>query len=288
MRLCRFNDDRLGLVQGDEVIDVTAALKILPACGYPLPAHDPLIANLDAVRAEVKRLTSTTSGATRHALTSLKLLSPVANPGKVVAAPVNYLKHLQEARGDKAIHHQNQIGDIQRVGMFLKANSSVEGASAGVTIARPDRRNDHEIELVAVIGKAGHNISAETALDHVAGYCVGLDMTVRGPEERSMRKSSDGYTVLGPYLTTVDEIPDVDNLNLLMTVNGEVRQRANTRDLIMNVAALIEFASSFYTLHPGDILMTGTPEGVSQVFPGDRMVAEISGLGRMTVAIHPN
>jgi len=288
MRLCRFNDDRLGLVQGDEVIDVTAALKILPACGYPLPAHDPLIANLDAVRAEVKRLTSTTSGATRHALTSLKLLSPVANPGKVVAAPVNYLKHLQEARDDKAIHHQNQIGDIQRVGMFLKANSSVEGASAGVTIARPDRRNDHEIELVAVIGKAGHNISAETALDHVAGYCVGLDMTVRGPEERSMRKSSDGYTVLGPYLTTVDEIPDVDNLNLLMTVNGEVRQRANTRDLIMNVAALIEFASSFYTLHPGDILMTGTPEGVSQVFPGDRMVAEISGLGRMTVAIHPN
>jgi 2-keto-4-pentenoate hydratase/2-oxohepta-3-ene-1,7-dioic acid hydratase in catechol pathway len=288
MRLCRFNDDRLGLVQGDEVIDVTAALKILPACGYPLPAHDLLIANLDAVRAEVKRLTSTTSGATRHALTSLKLLSPVANPGKVVAAPVNYLKHLQEARDDKAIHHQNQIGDIQRVGMFLKANSSVEGASAGVTIARPDRRNDHEIELVAVIGKAGHNIPAERALDHVAGYCVGLDMTVRGPEERSMRKSSDGYTVLGPYLTTVDEIADVDNLNLLMTVNGEVRQRANTRDLIMNVAALIEFASSFYTLHPGDILMTGTPEGVSQVFPGDRMVAEISGLGRMTVAIHPN
>lgn len=288
MRLCRFNDDRLGLVQGDEVIDVTAALKILPACGYPLPAHDLLIANLDAVRAEVKRLTSTTSGATRHALTSLKLLSPVANPGKVVAAPVNYLKHLQEARDDKAIHHQNQIGDIQRVGMFLKANSSVEGASAGVTIARPDRRNDHEIELVAVIGMAGHNIPAERALDHVAGYCVGLDMTVRGPEERSMRKSSDGYTVLGPYLTTVDEIADVDNLNLLMTVNGEVRQRANTRDLIMNVAALIEFASSFYTLHPGDILMTGTPEGVSQVFPGDRMVAEISGLGRMTVAIHPN
>lgn len=288
MQLCRFNDDRFGLVQGDEVIDVTAALKVLPVCSYPLPSHDLLIANLDAVCAEVKKLSGSGSAGTRHALAGLKLLSPVANPGKVVAAPVNYLKHLQEARDDKGIHHQNQIGEIQRVGMFLKATSSVVGASAGLTIARPDRRNDHEIELVAVIGKAGRNIPAATALEHVVGYCVGLDMTVRGPEERSMRKSPDGYTVLGPYLTTADEIADVDKLDLVIEVNGEVRQCANTRDLIMNVAALIEFTSSFYTLYPGDILMTGTPEGVSQVFPGDRMTAEITGLGRMVVDIQPS
>lgn len=285
MQLCRFNDDRLGLVQGDEVIDVTAALNVLPTCSYPLPTQDLLIANLGTVCAEVTKLA--TSG-TRHALAELKLLSPVANPGKVVAAPVNYLKHLQEAREDKGIHHQNQVGEIQRVGMFLKANSSLAGASAGLTIARTDRRNDHEIELVAVIGKAGRNIPAATALEHVAGYCVGLDMTVRGPEERSMRKSPDGYTVLGPYLTTADEIADIDQLDLVLDVNGEVRQRANTRDLIMNVAALIEFTSSFYTLYPGDILMTGTPEGVSQVFPGDRLTAQITGLGRMVVDIHSN
>jgi 2,4-diketo-3-deoxy-L-fuconate hydrolase len=283
MQLCRFNDDRLGLVQGDEVIDVTAALNVLPTCSYPLPTQDLLIANLGTVCAEVTKLATT---GTRHALAELKLLSPVANPGKVVAAPVNYLKHLQEAREDKGIHHQNQVGEIQRVGMFLKANSSLAGASAGLTISRTDRRNDHEIELVAVIGKAGRNIPAATALEHVAGYCVGLDMTVRGPEERSMRKSPDGYTVLGPYLTTADEVADIDQLDLVLDVNGEVRQRANTRDLIMNVAALIEFASSFYTLYPGDILMTGTPEGVSQVFPGDRLTAQITGLGRMVVDIH--
>jgi 2-keto-4-pentenoate hydratase/2-oxohepta-3-ene-1,7-dioic acid hydratase in catechol pathway len=170
--------------------------------------------------------------------------------------------------------------------MFLKATSSVEGPCAGVKIARPDRRNDHEIELVVIIGKAGLNIAAANALDHVAGYCIGLDMTVRGPEERSMRKSPDGYTVLGPYLTTPDEIPNADDLELVITVNGELRQRANTRDLIMKVPELIAFASSFYTLNPGDILMTGTPEGVSQIFPGDQMVAEIEGLGRMTVGIH--
>jgi 2-keto-4-pentenoate hydratase/2-oxohepta-3-ene-1,7-dioic acid hydratase in catechol pathway len=284
MKLCRFNDGKLGLVQGREVVDVTPALRLLPACRYPLPAHDLLIANLDAIGDEVAKLAST-AACERYPLESLRLLSPVANPGKVVAAPVNYLKHLEEAREDKAIHHQNQIGEIQRVGMFLKATSSVEGPCAGVKIARPDRRNDHEIELVVVIGKAGLNIAAANALDHVAGYCIGLDMTVRGPEERSMRKSPDGYTVLGPYLTTPDEIPNADDLELVITVNGELRQRANTRDLIMKVPELIAFASSFYTLNPGDILMTGTPEGVSQVFPGDQMVAEIEGLGRMTVGI---
>jgi 2,4-diketo-3-deoxy-L-fuconate hydrolase len=285
MKLCRFNEGKLGLVLGDEVVDVTAALRLLPACHYPLPEHDLLMANLETIRGEAQKLASV-AGAQRHPLASLRLLSPVANPGKVVAAPVNYLKHLEEAREDKAIHHQNQVGEIQRVGMFLKATSSVEGPSAGVTIARPDRRNDHEIELVVVIGKAGRNIAAANALEHVAGYCIGLDMTVRGPEERSMRKSPDGYTVLGPWLTTPDEIADAGQLELVITVNGEVRQRANTRDLIMTVPRLIEFASSFYTLKPGDVLMTGTPEGVSQVFPGDRMVAEIEGLGRMEVGIH--
>ncbi len=100
-----------------------------------------------------------------------------------------------------------------------------------------------------------------------------------------MRKSPDGYTVLGPWLTTADEVPGVDGLDLLLEVNGEVRQRANTRDLVIDLPGLIEFASSFYTLQPGDILMTGTPEGVSQVFPGDRMTAQISGLGRMVVDV---
>jgi len=285
MRLCRFNDDRLGLVLGEEVLDVSAALEVLPRCSYPLPRNDLLVAHLDAVRAEVQRLVDGGRGLQRHALDEVQLLSPVANPGKVVAAPVNYLRHLAEAREDQGIHHQNQVGEIQRVGLFLKSSTSVEGPSAPLAIARADRRNDHEIELVAVIGRSGRNIPAAEALSHVAGYCVGLDMTVRGPEERSLRKSPDGYTVLGPWLTTADEIEDVHALDLLLQVNGDVRQRANTRDLVLDVAELIAFASSFYTLHPGDVLMTGTPEGVSQVFPGDLMVAEITGLGRMSVQI---
>src|SRR5690606_8447901 len=117
-------------------------------------------------------------------LSEVSLQSPVANPGKIIAAPVNYLKHLDEARTDSQIHHQNAILEIQKIGVFLKATSSLCGISAGVDIQHPDRRNDHEAELVAVIGQGGRNIRREDALKHVAGYCIGLDMTTRGPEER--------------------------------------------------------------------------------------------------------
>jgi 2-keto-4-pentenoate hydratase/2-oxohepta-3-ene-1,7-dioic acid hydratase in catechol pathway len=119
----------------------------------------------------------------------------------------------------------------------------------------------------------------------VAAYSIGLDMTIRGPEERSFRKSGDSYTVLGPWLVTADEIPDIADLELQITVNGELRQKANTGQLIIDTPGLIEFASSFYTLYPGDILLTGTPEGVGPVRPGDAMCARIGGIGEMTVQV---
>ena len=213
------------------------------------------------------------------------LSSPVANPGKIIAAPVNYRKHLEEARADATIHHQKQIDEIQRVGLFLKATSSVVGPSQGVAIRHPDRRTDHEIELAVVIGRPADRVSARNAFDYVAGYCIGLDITVRGPEERSLRKSIDSYTVLGPWVVTSDELPDPSNLDLTLTVNGEIRQKANTRDLIIGVADLIAFASSFYTLMPGDVLLTGTPEGVAPIQAGDVMSAAIGGIGSMDIGV---
>ncbi len=218
-------------------------------------------------------------------MSSVRLLSPIANPGKIVAAPVNYKKHLEEAQADPQIHHQQQVEEIQRVGLFLKATSSVVGPSEGVAIRHPDRRTDHEIELAAVIGKRADRVSADNALDHVAGYCIGLDITVRGPEERSLRKSIDTYTVLGPWFVTADELPDPSALDLLLTVNGETRQKANTRDLIISVPELIVFASSYYTLMPGDVLLTGTPEGVGPIQPGDVMDVSIARIGRMEVRV---
>lgn len=282
MRLCRFGNDRLGVVRDDRVLDVTPCLETLPAHRYPLPNFDPLIAALGELR---PRLEERAAAAEPLALDGLKLLSPVANPGKIVAAPVNYLRHLEEARTDPAIHHQNQIAEIQRVGLFLKATSSVIGPSAGVAIRHPERRNDHEIELAVVIGKRADRVSPETALAHVAGYCIGLDMTTRGPEERSLRKSIDSYTVLGPWLVTADELPDPAAIGLTLTVNGETRQSANTCDLVIGIPELIAYASSFYTLIPGDVLLTGTPEGVGPVQPGDEIVASIDHVGSMVVRV---
>jgi 2,4-diketo-3-deoxy-L-fuconate hydrolase len=282
MQLCRFNDNRLGLVEGDRVKDVTAALKILPAAHYPLPTHDLMIANLPAIRAEVEKLAK---DAKVLALADVALLSPVANPGKIVAAPVNYKKHLEEAQTDPALHHQNQIAEIQRVGLFLKATSSLGGASQDIVIRHPDRRTDHEIELVAIIGSKADRVTREDAMKHVAGYCIGLDITVRGPEERSLRKSIDTYSVMGPYMVTADSVKDPDNLAFELTVNGETRQKANTSDLIIGIADLIVFASAYYTLMPGDLLMTGTPEGVGPIKPGDVIDARIDQLGSMKVKV---
>jgi len=284
MRICRFDDNRLGVVRDGRVHDVTAALDALPPCRYPLPAFDPLVANLDKVRARIEALLPS---APSKGVDEVVFLSPVASPGKLVAAPVNYLKHLAEARADAGVHHDNQILEIQRIGLFLKATSSLVGPGAGVAVRHHDRRNDHEIELAVIIGEAGVGIRKEDAWKHVAGYSIGLDMTVRGPEERSLRKSVDSYSVLGPWMVTADEMGDPTALDFCLKVNGQVRQQANTRDLVLGIPELIEFASAFYTLHPGDVLYTGTPEGVGPVVPGDQILAEFQGIGQMSVAVRP-
>ncbi|MBF22093.1 MAG: 2-hydroxyhepta-2,4-diene-1,7-dioate isomerase [Pusillimonas sp.] len=283
MRICRYDDNRLGVVKDDRVFDVTEALDAIPApAGYPLPTHDLLIANLDKVRA---RIDAVLPNASSKAIDDVKFLSPVANPGKLVAAPVNYLKHLQEARSDEAIHHSNQVLEIQKIGLFLKATSSLIGAGEPVKVRHHDRRNDHEIELAIIIGKPGTNIKKENAWDHIAAYSIGLDMTVRGPEERSLRKSVDTYSVLGPWMVTADEMGDATQLGFHLTVNDEDRQKANTKDLVLDIPELIEYASAFYTLHPGDVIYTGTPEGVGPVKPGDTIMAEFEKIGRMYVAV---
>src|SRR5438874_9182124 len=282
MKICRYDDNRLGLVAEDGIRDVSAVLAQLPSVRYPFPRHDALIAHLDELRPQIDQAAR---NAKPMAPERVKLLSPVANPGKIIAAPVNYTKHLQEALADKGIHHGNLVQEIHKAGMFLKAPSSLVGPGEGVKLVHTDRRNDHEVELAVVIGARARQISAADALGCVAGYCIGLDMTIRGPEARSLRKSPDSYTVLGPWLVTADEFPDPGNVALKITVNGAVRQDAHTSDLILGVAQLIEWASAFYTLHPGDVILTGTPQGVGPVRPGDVMVATIERIGSMRVAV---
>ena len=284
MRLCRFNDNRLGLVEGATVRDVTAALEVLPSYRYALPKYDVLIANLDDV---LKRARSIARSSPSMPVDSIKLLSPVANSGKIVAAPVNYQKHLTEVRADATLHHEVKAHTItiHVAGLFLKATSSLVGPGEGIALRKLDRRTDHEVELAVVIGKTAANVRAAEALSYVAGYTIGLDITIRGSEDRSFRKSPDSYTVLGPWLVTSDEIPNPGDLDLSISVNGEQRQASNTKYLILGVPELIELASSFYTLYAGDVIITGTPEGVSPIKPGDSIVATIAKIGTMEVKV---
>jgi len=282
MKICRYDDQRIGLVHDDAVRDVTAVVEELGGFAYPLPKYDPFIASLPSLKPKLEAAARTGKAIP---LDRVKLLAPVANPGKIIAAPVNYAKHLQEALADKGIHHGNLVNEIHKAGMFLKATSAVVGPGEGVKLVHTDRRNDHEVELALVIGRTAKNVNAAAALDYIAGYCIGLDMTIRGPEERSLRKSPDSYCVLGPWLATPDEVGDPGSLQVSITVNGEPRQDASTSDLILSVGELIAWGSSFYTLHPGDVILTGTPQGVGPVKAGDTMRAVIDRIGAMQVKV---
>jgi 2-keto-4-pentenoate hydratase/2-oxohepta-3-ene-1,7-dioic acid hydratase in catechol pathway len=287
MKLCRYDNDRLGIVRGDLVHDVTAAqTEIRNAAPYDMKG-DAVIAALPQWRERLERLADQALG---KPLAQVRLLAPVARPAKLSCAPTNYQAHISEMAtaaaqpGSQVV--TTQSSKIGEAGMFLKANSALVGPAEGIAIRFPERRNDHEAEIVMVIGKTGSDIPRARALDHVAAYCLGLDMTVRGREDRSFRKSIDSYAVAGPWLVTADEIADPDALPLSLQVNGETRQSSNTNMLIYDCRRLIEFASSFYTLYPGDLIYTGTPEGVGPIRPGDTIVCQSSPvLGELKITV---
>jgi 2-keto-4-pentenoate hydratase/2-oxohepta-3-ene-1,7-dioic acid hydratase in catechol pathway len=282
MKLGRFDHDRLGVVQADEVLDVTPALAEIPPQHWPLRQGDPLIAHLDKVLSAVAALVPS---APRKPLAQVRLLAPVPNPSKIIGAPFNYRDHAEETKRDQALAHGREIRTIDAWGLFLKANSSLIGFGEEIQLRFADRRNDHEVELAAIIGQAGTRIPREQALAYVCAYAIALDMTVRGSEMPCFRKSIDTYSVLGPWLVTADEIADPNALDLRLAVNGALRQDSNTRHLIYNVQRLVECASSMYTLHPGDIIMTGTPSGVGPVRPGDVLSAYVQHIGSAEIRI---
>ncbi len=288
MRICRFDQNKLGIVEGDVIKDVTQVANQLPTLRWPLPHGDLFIAHLDQM---IPLMKEAAKSAPSIPLSQVKLLSPVANPSRIIAAPLNYKLHVDEASNPDINHgvhmpgHEGFTTPIDKYGLFLKSQTGLIGAGETVELMWLDRRNDHEVELGVVIGKGGRNISRDDAISHVAGYSIALDMVVRGPEDRSFRKSPDTYSVLGPWLVTADEIANPDELEFGIEVGGEARQRSNTRELICDVRDLIVRASKVYALHPGDVIMTGTPEGVASVKPGDTMHVWIEKIGEMNVAV---
>ena len=282
MKLCRFNDDRLGLIVDGTIRDVTAAQDEIRAAHPYVSYSDAVIAALPTWRDQLEDMAAK---ADPIAIDSVDLLPPIERPGKLMAAPVNYKAHIDEAQADPGIRHIERTTKIKEAGIFLKSNTALIGPSGTIPIRFPDRRNDHEFEFVIVIGKECSRVSQADALDVIAGYTLGLDMTVRGPEDRSVRKSCDGYAVLGPWFVTSDEIADPDDVSFHGTVNGVVKQDANTSDQVLSIRELIEYASEYYTLYPGDILYTGSPEGVSEVKAGDELHFVCDQIGEFKIGI---
>lgn len=281
MKIARYGDGRYGVVRDGSVYDITEYVQ-KAVVSTRLQRGDAAIAALPEI---VKLVEGASLGAAVGKANEMAFLSPVINPTKIVAAPVNYEAHLNEAEADPAITFNHAVARIDKAGLFLKASSSLVGAGEGVAARFPDRRTDHEIELGIIIGKETVDVSEADALGVVAGYAIALDMSVRGTEDRSLRKSVDTYSVLGPWLLTPDEMPEPDNVSFTLKVNGVVKQQSNTSKLIFKTRRLIAWASRWYTLYPGDILMTGTPEGVGPVGPGDVMGCEMEFIGSMLVTV---
>jgi len=286
MKLAVFNDYQVGIVEDELIYDITAAV---PGAGrnleWPPVFMTRAIANWSALLPEVQRARSAAVGTP---LSSVRLLPPNPCPLQLIAAPANYRKHIAEM-GSMAVTKKGRSAREQ--GFFMKSTASLTGPARGIELPRGSgRRFDHESELAVVIGKTARNVSRADALSYVFGYSCLIDVTMRiekdiAEEERVMRKSFETFTPLGPWIVTADEIPDPQVLDNCLFVNDEPRQRANTRDMIVGVAELIELASSVMTLYPGDVIATGTPEGIGPVKPGDRVTIRIDRVGEMSVNV---
>lgn len=266
------------IVRDGQVYDVTD--RIGPKSADVL--GDPVFGCLDALAGDLGTVfEGSPSGSERTAA----FASPVLCPTKVIGAPVNYLEHIAEAEADSNINLGRAIARIEDAGLFLKASSALVGPGQGIDLRFPERRSDHEVEVAVIINDVVDRVDPADALDYVAGYALALDVTLRGHEDRSFRKSIQSYAVLGPYVVTPDEIGDPGDLDFELKVNGEVRQRSNTRFLIKDIPSLIAWASEWYTLYPGDVIMTGTPEGVGPLEDGDLLEADLGGIVSMSLDV---
>lgn len=277
MRFCVFGDQRLGVAVEGGVIDVTDALPWPVESDAELAGwwrrlcrdHDQVAAAIAAVDGPVLPWDS------------VQLRAPAVNPSKIVAAASNYADHVAEMHTVQ----QRTLGRVEdwmmTFDVFLKSPSSISGPNEPIVLPHDvlvaGHEVHHESELVVVIGKGGKDIPASAALEHVFGYAIGLDITVRAAADRSRRKSYDTFSPLGPFVVTAAEAgPTFD---IVLEVNGDIRQKVSTTDLITPVPEIIERASSVMRLLPGDLIFTGAPPGVGPIHPGDVLAASISGLG---------
>lgn len=279
------NSLRLGVKTDAGVIDVAAAGE---AIGYDGAPHtmDELLAGeqpaLDALTGLIEHARSEARAGWLRDEAELQIGPCVPNPGKIICVGLNYRQH--------AIESKMEIPDEPV--LFSKFRNTV--AAHGETIPLPSLavEYDYEVELIAVIGRRAKFVSKDQALSYVFGYCNGNDLSARDLQRRSgqwlLGKTLDKFLPMGPYLVTADQVDDPQSLRVRCWLNGELRQDSTTADMIFSVAEIVSYVSSYMTLEPGDIISTGTPEGVILghsdpvwLQPGDEVVVEAAGLGRL-------
>jgi len=239
---------------------------------------------LARVRAALGR---STGGATLRQESDLRLGPSVCAPGKILAVGLNYRRHAQETG---AAIPETPV-------LFSKFNNSLAAACEAVPLPRVASQYDYEVELGVVMGRRASGVKVEDALEYVLGYCTANDLSARDLQFRTSQwllgKSLDRFCPVGPYLVTRDDVPDPQKLALRTWVNDSLRQNSNTSDMIFSVAEIVSYASQYMTLEPGDLIITGTPEGVilgmpeprAWLKPGDEVIVEVEGLGRLVTPL---
>lgn len=295
MKLLTFTENeqnRLGIFTEQGVLHVDRAAAALYPQGHtiPLQVMDAISTGNSAIE-QLQQLAADTLASPEASMyfssqSDLELEPCVTNPGKIICVGLNYRKHAEETNAP--------IPSFPI--LFNKFSNTLTADGKDVTLpSAVTSQVDYEAELVIVIGKTAKNVDKANALDHVFGYCCVNDLSARDLQMRTSQwllgKCCDGFSPLGPYLVTADEVGNPNDLQIKCTVNGEVRQSSNTSDMIFHCDEIVSYISKHMTLSPGDIILTGTPEGVVLGYPEDKQVwlkdgdivtIEIEKLGSLT------
>ncbi|ANS74489.1 5-carboxymethyl-2-hydroxymuconate isomerase [Paenibacillus yonginensis] len=294
MKLLTFNENglqQLGVKTDSGVVHILKALQKVEAkdSSVPTTVHQVIeggAAALSALQAYVNAVLAAGESSCILDEGSLTYEPCVPNPNKIICVGLNYRKHAEETNAPIPAYPI----------LFNKFNNTLTGSGHDVPLpVKVTSKVDYEAELVIVIGKEAKYVSKENALDYVFGYCNVNDLSARDLQMRThqwlLGKSCDGFSPLGPYLVTADEVGNPNDLSIRCIVNGEVRQDSNTSDMIFHCDEIVSYISQHMTLTPGDIILTGTPEGVVLGYPedqqvylkdGDVVTIEIEKLGSLT------
>ncbi len=290
MKICHYNDREAGAVAGEQVYPIGAALV---AAGHVRSGYTMLeIVDALANRAGAIGCARDAMKGPSLALSSVKLLAPLPNPPAIWAAASNYKDHQAEMKTRVASADVGELSkDELMAEFFLKAVSSIVGPGGTVVLPKLSRLVDFECELCAVIGKPARRVGEDQALEHVFGYTICWDLSMRDPwgigrqNTRNIRKSFDTFTGLGPWIVTRDEIEEPQNLSIKVEQNGKQVMSAHTGNMVCGVREHIRFLSGVLTLQTGVLITTGTPAGVSKLHPGDRLKGAIEKIGTMELDV---